>query len=132
MDYIGFFLFMIGLAAAGGAVERGDSLIGAIALTAAGAILMWRYRKESKDEENEEDDGAASGGGGPVDKPSGESGRGCGEDTQRGGGRGVPDADNSLSLWESYCDRPCAKKRNLRSTGGVDREDRSGMGIYRL
>lgn len=76
MAYIGFYLFMIGLAAAGGALDRGDSLIGAIAMTAVGAVLMRMYREESKDEESEEDGGAASGGSCPVDKPSGESGGG--------------------------------------------------------
>ncbi len=76
MAYIGFYLFMIGLAAAGGAVERGYSLIGSIAMTAAGAVLMRLYREESEDEESEEDSSAASDGSCPVDKPSGESGGG--------------------------------------------------------
>lgn len=76
MAYIGFYLFMIGLAAAGGAVERGYSLIGAIAMTAAGAVLMRLYREESEDEESEEDSSADSGGSCPVDKPSGKSGGG--------------------------------------------------------
>lgn len=76
MAYIGFYLCMIGLAAAGGALDRGDSLIGAIAMTVAGAVLMRLYREESEDEESEEDSSAASGGSCPVDKPSGESGGG--------------------------------------------------------
>lgn len=81
MAYIGFYLFMIGLAAAGGALDRGDSLIGAIAMTVAGAILMRLFREGSKDEEKEEDGGADSDGGVPVDKLPGESGRGRTENT---------------------------------------------------
>lgn len=76
MAYIGFYLCMIGMAAAGGALDRGDSLIGAIAMTVAGAVLMRLYREESEDEESEEDSSAASGGSCHVDKPSGESGGG--------------------------------------------------------
>lgn len=86
MAYIGFYLFMIGLAAAGGALDRGDSLSGAIVMTAAGAVLMWLFREDIGDEEKEEDGGADSGGGVPVDKLPGESGRGRTENTQRGGG----------------------------------------------
>ena len=79
MAYIGFLLIMLGLAAAGGAIDRGDNLIGAMALTAAGAILMWLFREE--DEDSEEENGAADlGGSNPVDKPAGEGGGGCGED----------------------------------------------------
>lgn len=86
MAYIGFYLFMIGLAAAGGALDRGDSLSGAIVMTAAGAVLMWLFREDSGDEEKEEDGGADSDGVAPVDKLPGESGRGRTENTQRGGG----------------------------------------------
>ena len=82
MAYIGFLLIMLGLAAAGGAIDRGDSLIGAIVMTAAGAVLMWLDREE--DEESEKENGAADfSGSSPVDKPAGESRGGCGEDTQR-------------------------------------------------
>lgn len=77
MAYIGFYFFMIGLAAAGGALDRGDSLIGAVAMTVAGAVLMKLYSEDSGDEEKEEDGGGDSGDGCPVDRPSGESGRGC-------------------------------------------------------
>lgn len=75
MGYIGFYLFMIGLAAAGGAADRGDSLIGAIAMTVVGALLMWLYReeKEGEGDSEKEADSADSGGSSPVDKPSGKS-----------------------------------------------------------
>lgn len=82
MAYIGFLLVMIGLAAAGGAIDRGESLIGAVAMTAAGAVLMWLDREEDEDGE-EENNGADLGGSSHVDKPDGESGGGCGEDPQR-------------------------------------------------
>lgn len=49
MAYIGFYLIMLGLVAAGGAITRGDSLATAIAMTAAGAALMWLYREEDGD-----------------------------------------------------------------------------------
>lgn len=101
MAYIGFYFFMIGLAAAGGAVERGDSLIGEIAMTVAGAVLMWLYREESRDEKSEEDMGAVSGGSSFVDKPSGGSRGGCGENTKCGGGRDIFDSDNSILSWNS-------------------------------
>lgn len=70
MEYIGFLLIMTGLAAAGGAIDRGDSLFGAVAMTAAGAALMWFFREEDKDGE-EEDDGPDPDGGHVVDKPAG-------------------------------------------------------------
>ena len=71
MAYIGFYLTIIGLAAAGGALERGESLIGAIAMTFGGAALM---RLCGEEKENEDENGsAASGGSSPVDKPSSES-----------------------------------------------------------
>lgn len=70
MEYIGFLLIMTGLAAAGGAIDRGDSLLGAVAMTAAGAALMWIFREEEDGEE--EDDGPDPGGGHVVDKPAGE------------------------------------------------------------
>ena len=82
MAYIGFLFIMLGLAAAGGAIDRGDSLIGAVTMTAAGALLMWLFREE--DEDSEKENGAADlSGSSPVDKPAGEGGGGCGEDPQR-------------------------------------------------
>lgn len=71
MAYIGFLLIMVGLAAAGGAIDRGDSLISAVILTVIGAALMWRYREEDEDSE-EEDNSPDPGGGHVVDKPAGE------------------------------------------------------------
>lgn len=55
MAYIGFFLTMLGLAAAGGVIDRGDSLIGAVAMTAAGAVLMKLFREEDEDGDGEDD-----------------------------------------------------------------------------
>lgn len=82
MAYIGFLLIMLGLAAAGGAIDRGDSLLGAVAMTAAGAVFMWIFREE--DEDSEEENGAADlSGSNPVDKPAGEGTGGCGEDPLR-------------------------------------------------
>ncbi len=95
MADIGFLLIMTGIAAAGGAIDKGDSLIGAMAMTAAGAVLMWLYREEDGDGEKE-DDGAASGGSSPVDKPAGEGTGGCETDPQRGGGRDISGSDNSI------------------------------------
>lgn len=81
MAYIGFLLIMLGLAAAGGAIDKGDSLIGAVALTAAGAIIMWLFREE--DEDSVEENGAADlSGSSPVDKPVGEGGGGCVENAK--------------------------------------------------
>ena len=82
MAYIGFLLIMLGLAAAGGAIDRGDSLIGAMVMTAAGAVMMWLFREEDEDSEKENGDAALSGSS-PMDKPAGESGGGCREDPQR-------------------------------------------------
>lgn len=67
MAYIGFFIIMAGLAAAGGALDRGTSLATAIAMTAAGAALMWFFREEGKSEDEEEDNGHASGFGADSD-----------------------------------------------------------------
>lgn len=81
MAYIGFLLIMLGLAAAGGAIDKGDGLIGAVAMTAAGAILMWLFREE--DEDSEEENGTTDiSSSSPVDKPAGEGRGGCGEDPQ--------------------------------------------------
>ena len=71
MAYIGFLLIMVGLAAAGGAVDRGDDLHSAVILTVIGAALMWRFREEDEEGE-EEDDGPDPGGSHAVDKPAGE------------------------------------------------------------
>lgn len=71
MSYIGFFLIMAGLAAAGGALDTGTGLATAIAMTAVGAAIMQLFREEDEDGEGKEDSHAS--GGGPVDKPDGES-----------------------------------------------------------
>lgn len=82
MAYIGFLLITLGLAAAGGAIDRGDSLIGAMAMTAAGAIIMWLFREEDEDSV-EENGGADLSGSSPVDRPAGEGAGGHTEDPQR-------------------------------------------------
>lgn len=71
MAYIGFFLIMAGLAAAGGALDTGTSLATAIAMTVVGAAIMQLFREEDEDGEEKEDSHAS--GGSPVDKPAGES-----------------------------------------------------------
>lgn len=69
MAYIGFLLIMAGLAAAGGAIDRGDSLLGAMAMTAAGAVLMRIFREEEDGEKKDND--PDPGGDNAVDKPTG-------------------------------------------------------------
>lgn len=71
MAYIGFFLIMAGLAAAGGALDGKGDIVCAVAMTIEGAWLMWLFREEDEDGEEKEDSHAS--GGGPVDKPAGES-----------------------------------------------------------
>ncbi len=85
MAYIGFFLIMAGLAAAGAAIDKGVSLATAVAMTAAGAALMWLFRDEEEDG-GENGDGSVSGGS-PMDRPASESaeGSGGGPDQQGGG-----------------------------------------------
>ena len=78
MANIGFLLTMTGIAAADGALDHGTSLATAIAMTAAGAALMWLFREEGESEDEEEDNGAVSRGGSHVDKPAGESAGGHG------------------------------------------------------
>lgn len=73
MAYIGFYLVMAGLAAAGGALDHGTSLATAIAMTAAGAALMWLFRDGEEDGKEE---------GCSVDRPAGgcvkeSEGQGC-------------------------------------------------------
>lgn len=72
MAYIGFFLIMAGLAAAGAAIDKGVSLATAVTMTAAGAALMWLFRDE------EEDGGAGKEEDDPVDKSAGENREGWG------------------------------------------------------
>lgn len=76
MAYIGFYLVMAGLAAAGGALDHGTSLTTAIAMTAAGAVLMWLFR-ETDEDSGENGDGPVSGGS-LVDGPAGGDGEGTG------------------------------------------------------
>ncbi len=82
MAYIGFFLIMAGLAAAGGAIDTGTSMATAIAMTSVGAAIMQLFREEDEDGEEKEDSHASHGG--SVDKPADESmgrsdaeGQGC-------------------------------------------------------
>lgn len=65
MAYIGFYLVMAGLAAAGVAIDKGVSLATSMGMTAAGAALMWLFR------DKEEDSGAGKEEDDPVDKPAG-------------------------------------------------------------
>lgn len=127
MAYIGFYLTMIGLAAAGEALEIGSSLIGAIAMTVGGAALMWLYREEGDSEG--ESDSADSGGSCSVDKSSGEGRGGCVEDIQRRDGRNISNSDNSILPWDSHSNGTSHKAGHLRCTGGMDRQDGDGMGI---
>lgn len=52
MAYIGFFLIMAGLAAAGGAIDAGTGFVTAMAMLFAGAELMWLFREEDEDGED--------------------------------------------------------------------------------
>lgn len=115
MAYIGFLLIMLGLAAAGGAIDQGSSLTGAIVMTAIGAALMWIYREEDKDGE-EEDDGPAPCGGAPVDKPAGERPGGSGADQACGRGTSRQDADNGVLSWNGHRDGQPYKTGHLRGT----------------
>lgn len=120
MAYIGFLLIMLGLAAAGGAIDRGDSLIGAIAMTAAGAVLMKIFREEDKDSEKE--DPCSDPGGGPaVDKPAGEGTGRYREDQDGGGGTGDQDADHSVLSWNGHRHGEPYQTGHLRGAQGVDR-----------
>lgn len=128
MAYIGFLLIMTGLAAAGGAIDKGDSLIGAVAMTAAGAVLMWLYREEDEDGEKE-GDGAASCGSCPVDKPAGKGTGGHAADPQRGGGRDISGPDDGILPREDHGDRQETAAGDLRGAGGMDRQDSIGLGV---
>lgn len=120
MAYIGFLLIMAGLAAAGGAIDRGDSLLGAVAMTAAGAALMRLYREEDKDGE-EEDNCPDPGSGAFVDKPAGEGPGGHGTD-QAGGRRSAgQDVYDGVSPRGDYRDREPYETGHLRGTEGMDR-----------
>lgn len=77
MANIGFLLTITGIAAAGGAIDVGTSFVSAMAMTFAGAALMWLFREDDEDGE-EKDDSPVPCGGGTVDKPAGEGAGGCG------------------------------------------------------
>lgn len=131
MAYIGFLLIMLGLAAAGGAIDQGSSLIGAMAMTAIGAALMKGYGEEDKDGE-EEDNGPAPCGGAHVDKPAGERPGGSGADQACGGGTGRQDDDNGVSPRGDHRHGEPYQTGNLRGTQGVGRKDGAGMGMQRF
>lgn len=128
MAYIGFLLIMMGLAAAGGAIDRGDSLLGAMAMTAAGAVLMGLFREEDEDGE-EEDDGSDPGSGAAVDKPAGEGKRGHGADQARGRRSDDQDVDHGVPSRRDHGVGTPYQTGHLRGTQGVDREDRPGVGV---
>lgn len=132
MAYIGFLFIMAGLAVAGGALDHGTSLATAIAMTAAGAALMWFFREEGESEDEKEDNGAASCCGTHVDKHAGESAGGSGADPAGGGGAGIPDADHGVSSRDGHRDRAASKTWDLRSAGGVGRQDCAGMEMHKL
>lgn len=120
MDYIGFVLLMIGLAATGAAIDGRGDIVVAVAMMIGGAWLMWLFREEDEDGE-EEDDGAACCGGTAVDKPAGESGGGCATDPQRGGGGDIPDPDDGILPRKHYGNGPKAEAGYLCGTERVDR-----------
>lgn len=132
MTYIGFLLIMAGLAAAGGALDKGTSLATAIAMTAAGAALMWFFREEGESEDEEEDDSAVSRCGSHVDKPAGESAGGLGAAPTGGGGTGIPDADNRVSSRDGNRDGTASQKGDLRGPQGMGRQDCAGMEMHRF
>lgn len=132
MAYIGFFIIMAGLAAAGGALDHGTSLATAIAMTAAGAALMWFFREEGESEDEKEDNGAVSRYGTHVDKHAGESAGGSGADQACGRGAGIPDADHGVSSRDGHRDRAASKTWDLCCTGGVGRQDCAGMETHGL
>lgn len=82
MAYIGFFLVMAGLAAAGAAIDKGVSLATSVAMTAAGAALMWLSGDEEED--GMEDHVPASCDGSREDRPAGERTEGSGADQTSG------------------------------------------------
>lgn len=132
MAYIGFLFIMAGLAAAGGALDRGTSLATAMTMTVAGAALMWFFREEGESEDEKEDNGAASCCGTHVDKHAGESAGGSGADQAGGGGAGIPDADHRISSRDGYCDRAASKTGDLRGPQGMGRQDCAGMEMHGL
>ena len=132
MAYIGFFIIMAGLAAAGGAFDRGTSLATAMTMTAAGAALMWFFREEGKSEDEEEDNGAASCCGTHVDKHAGESAGGSGADQAGAGGAGIPDADHRVSSRDSNRDGTASQTGDLRGPQGMGRQDCAGMEMHGL
>ncbi len=131
MAYIGFLLIMVGLAAAGGAIDRGDSLLGAVVMTAAGAVMMRLYREEDEDGE-EEDNGPDPGGGVAVDKPAGEGTGRYGADQACGRRTDDQDADHGVPSRRDHGVGAAYQARHLCGTQGVDREDRPGVEMRRL
>lgn len=82
MAYIGFLLIMAGLAAAGGASDRGTGFLTAIMMVAEGAALMWLFM-ETDEDGGENGDGPVSGGS-LVDRPASESTEGSGGNKSAG------------------------------------------------
>lgn len=121
MAYIGFLFIMAGLAAAGGALDRGTSIATAIAMTVAGAALMWFFREEGESEDKKEDNGHASCGGSLMDKHAGEGAGVSGADQAGGGGAGIPDADDGVSPRDGDCDGSASQKRDMRGSQGMGR-----------
>ncbi len=132
MAYIGFFLIMAGLAAAGSAIDKGGSLAAGVAMTAAGATLMWFFREEGESEDEKEDNSAASRCGSHVDKHAGESAGGSGADQTGGGGAGIPDVDDCVSSRDGNRDGTVSQTGDLRGPQGVGRQDRAGMEMHRF
>lgn len=126
MAYIGFLLIMVGLAAAGGAIDRGDSLLGAVVMTAAGAVMMRLYREEDEDGE-EEDNGPDPGGGVAVDKPAGEGTGGYGADKACGRRSDDQDVDNGVPSRKDHGVGTAYQTGHLRGTQGMGWEDRLGV-----
>lgn len=131
MAHIGFLLIMAGLAATGGAIDMGTGLAAAVSMTAAGAALMWFFREEDEDGE-EKDNSSGPGSGSHVDRPASEGAGRPGADPAGGGGTGIPDADDCVSSWDGNHDRAAPQAGDLRSAGGVGRENRAGMEMHGL
>lgn len=132
MAYIGFYLVMAGLAAAGGALDHGTGMATAIAMTAAGAVLMWLFREEDESEDEEEDNGVVSRGGSHVDKPAGEGAGRLGADQTGGGGAGIQNADDRVSSRDGNRDGTASQAGDLRGPKGMGRQDCTGMEMHRF
>lgn len=105
MAYIGFYLVMAGLAAAGGALDHGTGMATAIAMTAAGAVLMWLFREEDESEDEEEDNGVVSRGGSHVDKPAGDGKGRHAADSRCGSRQGIYGDDDRILPRDHYSNR---------------------------